>query len=105
VLEDPDAAGEQLMSSYENHSTPVRVKNNVTGAVRTVCVKNEVTGALRTWRHLSKGGHATCVLITGFGYLLGYWTDDGNQVVAFLIMAIYAVYCVVMTQQLTDLTE
>ena len=93
------------MSSYENHSTPVRVKNNVTGAVRTVCVKNEVTGALRTWRHLSKGGHAACMLITGLSYLLGYFTGDGNQVIAAIVTVIHAVYCVVMAQRLTDLTE
>jgi len=80
------------MSHYENHTTPVRVKNNV-------------TGALRTWLHLTKGDHAACVLITGFGYLLGYWADDGNQVVAFIFMAIYAAYCVVMAKQLTELTE
>ncbi len=80
------------MSSSENHTVPVRVKNNV-------------TGALRTWRHLTKWGHAACVLVTGFGYLLGYGSGGGDPIMAAVFAATYAAYSVVLARRLTDITE
>lgn len=79
------------MSSMVNYTAPIRVKNNV-------------TGALRTWRHLTVGGHVACVVLTGFGFLFG-WAISGIPILSVVIATVYAVHAIVMAQLFTNTTE
>jgi hypothetical protein len=63
LLEDLDAEREQLMSSYENHSLPVRAASSVRVVV------NEIPGGVRSFIHAMpqlKIGWACCVTLYAF---------------------------------------